>query len=103
MNTKVKTALRAVLAMITMAVLSGCATHWNIDHASNTYGFLSGLWHGFIFFFALIGMGLSWALHLVGVSFLTSVELIGRPNTGFWYYGGFAIGVVMALSPVTAS
>jgi len=37
---------------------------------------------------------LSWLLSLVGIEFLSSIQIIGRPNTGFFfYYIGFILGL----------
>lgn len=74
----------------------GCAAHYSSESVQDPYGFFSGLWHGLIFFFALIASVISWACSLVDISFLDSIELIGRPNTGLWYYVGFAIGLMSA-------
>jgi hypothetical protein len=36
---------------------------------------------------------LSWLLGLVGISFLDSVQIVGRQNMGFGYWAGFVLGV----------
>jgi hypothetical protein len=72
---------------------AGCATQYAPETFADPYGFFSGLLHGFLFPFALIGNILSWVLSLVGISFLDSVTLIGRPNTGLWYYVGFGFSL----------
>jgi hypothetical protein len=46
------------------------------------YGFFSGLWHGFIFIFSLIGK-----------MFGAKVGLYALHNTGFFYYLGFLFGL----------
>lgn len=74
-------------------LISGCANHYGGDTTQDPYGFFSGVWHGIISPFAVITNLFSWMLGLVGLSFLDSIEIIGRPNTGFWYYVGFAIGL----------
>ena len=54
----------------------------------------SGIWHGIVFPYALLTNLVSWLLSLFGVEFLSNIELIGRPNTGvFFYYVGFALGL----------
>ena len=78
------------------ALMTGCAAHYTNGSGQDPYGFLSGLWHGLIFFFALLACAISWACSVVGISFLDSVELVGRPNTGLWYYVGFALGLMSA-------
>ena len=79
-----------------MVLVTGCAAHFTSESVRDPYGFFSGVWHGLIFFFALLANVISWACSLVGVSFLDSIELIGRPNTGLWYYVGFAMGLMSA-------
>ena len=78
------------------ALVTGCAAHYSSDAASDPYGFFSGVWHGLIFVFALIANVISWVCSLMGISLFESIEIIGRPNTGFWYYVGFAIGLMSA-------
>jgi hypothetical protein len=86
---------RFVLALAFMAVLtiSGCAHHYVDGSYRDPYGFFSGVWHGLIFPLTLAINLLSWVLSLVGVSFLHDIEIIGRPNTGWFYYIGFLIGL----------
>jgi hypothetical protein len=74
-------------------LLTGCATHYTDDAVSDPYGFFYGIWHGAIFLFALFANIISWILSIFGFSFLDSIEIIGRPNTGFWYYFGFVLGL----------
>jgi len=81
-----------MLGMFVIA-LSGCATHYSADPGSDPYGFFAGLWHGVIFPFSLLTNIVSWLLSLVGISLLESIQIVGRPNTGFWYYAGFFFGV----------
>lgn len=85
---------RYLLAVITLMLLSGCAKHYTPEAYSDPYGFFSGIWHGFIFPFALIANIISWCLSLLGVEFLAEIQIIGRPNTGFFfYYIGFILGL----------
>ncbi|NVO05678.1 MAG: hypothetical protein HXX19_06935, partial [Rhodoferax sp.] len=79
-----------------LLLVTGCAAHYTSDAVQDPYGFFSGLWHGLIFFFALFATVISWVCSLFGISFLDSIELIGRPNTGIWYYVGFAMGLMSA-------
>ena len=73
--------------------LAGCATQYAPETFADPYGFLSGLLHGILFPLALLATIWSWILSLVGISFLDSVTLIGRPNTGLWYYVGFGFSL----------
>jgi len=85
---------RYLFIFITLLLLSGCAKHYTFEAYSDPYGFFSGIWHGFIFPYALIANIVSWALSLFGISFLADVQIIGRPNTGFFfYYIGFFLGL----------
>jgi len=75
-------------------MLNACATHYSAGHQSDPYGFFSGIWHGFVFPYALIANVISWALSLFGFDFMSSIQIIGRPNTGFFfYYIGFVFGL----------
>lgn len=89
MNTR----LRFIGLLVFAAMIGGCAAHYRGDLANDPYGFFSGIWHGLIFPFALFTNLGSWLLGLFGFSFLDSIQIIGRPNTGLWYYVGFAIGL----------
>ena len=76
------------------ALLSGCARHYLAATHSDPYGFFSGIWHGIVFPYALMANVLSWLLSLIDVEFLSRVEIVGRPNTGFlFYYIGFILGL----------
>lgn len=78
--------LKAFFGCVALATLSGCAHQYYAEGTSSPYGFFSGLWHGFIFLFSL-----------VGCIFFDSVHLIGKPNTGFGYGVGYAFGLMAAL------
>jgi hypothetical protein len=62
-----------------MAALSSCAP---AEHTYREYGFFSGIIHGLVFVFALIGK-------LFGMD----VGLYAENNTGFFYWIGFIIGI----------
>lgn len=85
---------RRVAAVVLLVLLSGCAKHYTAEAAADPYGFFSGLWHGWLCPWSIMGSVLSWVLSLLGLDVLSSVEIIGRPNTGFGYYAGFAMGVL---------
>lgn len=84
---------RVVLLGLALA-LSGCARHYSADTVNEPYGFFSGIWHGLILTFSIGINVISWLLSLAGISFMESVQIIGRPNTGFGYWAGFVIGVL---------
>ncbi len=75
--------------------MAGCATPNAPEHMDDPYGFFSGILHGILFPFALMGKVLSWVMSLFGVSILDGVTIIGRPNTGLFYYFGFVLGLGM--------
>jgi hypothetical protein len=86
---------KSVLLMIfLLIVLTGCAHHYLPETFADPYGFFSGIWHGAIFSITLMVNILSWLLSLVGITFLDDIQIIGRPNTGIWYYVGFFLGLV---------
>lgn len=84
----------SLLVLFLLLVLTGCAHHYLPETFAEPYGFFSGIWHGLIFSITLFVNILSWMLSLIGISFLEDVQIIGRPNTGFWYYVGFFIGLL---------
>jgi hypothetical protein len=73
-------------AILIPALLAACARQVPsaVNHASDTPGFLLGLWHGFIF-------PVAWALSL----FLPEVAVYAVPNTGGWYDFGYFLGIVV--------
>jgi len=85
---------RQLVIVITLLLLSGCATHYHPAAYSDPYGFFSGIWHGFIFPYALFSKIISWCLSFFGIDVLADIQIIGRPNTGFFfYYIGFVLGL----------
>ena len=87
---------RVCIVLLLSAFVTGCAKHYANDAVQEPYGFFSGVWHGLFFVLTLMANLISWIFSLVGISFLDSIEIVGRPNTGFWYYVGFTIGVLTA-------
>jgi hypothetical protein len=80
--------------VITIMLLSGCAQHYTSATYSDPYGFFSGIWHGFIFPFSLIANLISWVMSFFGIFIFSDIQIIGRPNTGFFfYYIGFFFGL----------
>jgi hypothetical protein len=71
--------LIALLFVIMLTSLSSCAPSGYESHES---GFFSGLWHGFIFIFSLIGK-----------LFGADIGIYAEHNTGFTYWLGFIIGI----------
>ncbi len=79
--------------VLLVVVLAGCATHYAPDVVNDPYGFFAGIWHGVLFPWALFVNIISWFAGLIGFSVLESIQIIGRPNTGIFYYVGFVMGL----------
>jgi hypothetical protein len=86
--------LKLVAFLALTVLLTGCATHYRDATTDDPFGFFSGLWHGAIFVFSLIGIAISWILSLIDIRVLSDVAIIGRPNSGLGYYSGYVIGLV---------
>ena len=89
---------KIVIATFLLIVITGCAHHFSPDAIAEPYGIFSGIWHGLIFPLTLLVNILSWIVSLIGISFLDDIQIIGRPNTGLWYYVGFVIGLSSSAS-----
>jgi hypothetical protein len=90
-----KAVLLALILLLTVFVLSGCAqTNQAIDTAgkSGVAGFWPGLWHGFI-------MPVSFIISL----FDDSVGIYEIHNNGNWYNFGFVLGASVIFGSVLAS
>jgi len=76
-------AVPALYLVVVVLVLSGCADVTNIDacRQAEPYGFLGGLWHGFI-------APVSFIISL----FVDSVAMYAVNNNGGWYDFGFVLG-----------
>lgn len=74
-----RSALISLLAIIVVIGLSSCAPHGD---TVKEYSFFSGILHGFIFIFAVIGK-----------LFGGSHGLYAENNTGFFYWLGFLFGL----------
>ncbi len=68
-----------LLLLICITCLSSCAP---AGYESNEAGFFSGIWHGFIIIFSLIGK-----------VFGADIGIYAEHNTGFFYWFGFIIGL----------
>jgi len=73
-------------------MLCACAHHNYPETFADPYGFFSGVWHGGIAFLTITVNVISWLISLIGIEFLSEIQIIGRPNTGFFYYLGFCVG-----------
>ncbi len=69
--------------LFAVIVLSGCANNEPVDQCltGHTYGFLGGLWHGFIAPFDFIGM-----------LFNKEITMYAQNNNGGLYALGFLLG-----------
>jgi hypothetical protein len=81
-----------ILSILTLLFIAGCASHYAPETFDNPYGFFSGLWHGMISGLTITVNIISWFLSLIGISFFQDIQIIGKPNTGFFYYFGFFMG-----------
>jgi hypothetical protein len=80
-----------ILAFCAVAfAMAGCA-HQPAPSASGLPGFWSGLLHGFLILFSLIG------------SLFTDVRIYNFPNSGCWYDFGFFLGAALFLGAAGAS
>jgi len=77
----------AISGMLTLVILcfflSGCANREIVSTCltGHTYGFVGGLWHGFIAPFDLIAM-----------LFRDDITVFAENNNGAWYAFGFLLG-----------
>ncbi len=78
-----------------VVVMAGCATHYAANVVTDPYGLFFGIWHGFISPWALALNIISWVAGIFGFSILESVQIVGRPNTGVFYYVGFVFGLLV--------
>ena len=83
---------RLALTLLPLA-LAGCAAHYTGDAVADPYGFWIGIWHGFLLPWSAVGCLMSWLASLVNLSLFQSIEIVGRPSTGFFYYVGFFLGM----------
>ncbi len=75
----VKKSTIGLILIIFIISLSSCAPE---GYVSSKAGFLSGIWHGFILVFSLIGK-----------LFGADIGIYAEHNTGFLYWLGFIIGI----------
>lgn len=76
-----KTVSVMALAVFALMMLSGCASQAPESVVASAPGFFSGIWHGMILSFSLIGS-----------LFDNSISIYSVPNNGGWYNFGFVIG-----------
>lgn len=73
---------KASAALLGVFILAGCTFAGDPEaNYSSVPGFLFGIWHGAVFWWALI------------LCIFTKVQITTSYNTGWPYYLGFAIGV----------
>ena len=80
-----KNKLLILLALCTIVLMaSGCADSEQVSEClvGHKYGFFSGIWHGIISPFALIG----------GM-FSSDIAVWAPNNSGWWYSFGFLLGI----------
>jgi hypothetical protein len=74
--------MRTFLVVIALTLLAGCAHQPAPLPFGDFPGFFSGIWHGLVAPFALVG-------HL-----FTNVRVYAFPNSGGWYDLGFVLGIL---------
>jgi hypothetical protein len=89
-NTKDNSIRAFISIFITALIFSACA-HQPQPIAFEPPGFFSGLWHGFIILFSLIG------------SVFSDIRIYAFPNSGIWYDFGFFLGSFAFLGGASAS
>ncbi|RTZ23039.1 hypothetical protein [Vibrio penaeicida] len=84
-----KCRMRVILVSIFVMVISGCADHVSLEAAveMEKVGFWTGLWHGFILPFSMLGSML-WE----------EVAIYAIYNAGGWYDFGYFLGVWLLAS-----
>lgn len=76
---KNSTIIIGIFLVFIMFAFTSCAPE---HYSSKEYGFFSGILHGFVFVFALIGK-----------MFGADIGLYAEHNSGFFYWVGFLIGL----------
>jgi hypothetical protein len=76
---KVKNSVLGLILLVFITTLSSCAPN---GYESNEAGFISGIWHGFIIAFSIIGK-----------LFGADIGIYAEHNTGFFYWLGFIFGI----------
>jgi hypothetical protein len=90
MKTKERVSRALLLLLFASIALVGCATQPK-PLALDLPGFFSGLLHGFMILFSLIG------------SIFMDIRMYAFPNSGFWYDAGFFVGASAFLGGGAAS
>ncbi len=88
-NPRINHLMRPLFLLGVIAVLVSCATQ-PLPFAYEPPGFFSGLLHGFIILFSLIG------------SIFTEYRIYAFPNSGWWYDFGYFLGAAAFLGGSTA-
>ncbi len=76
---KTKKTISILILLAVIISLTSCAP---ANYAHSEAGFFSGIWHGIIFVFSLIGK-----------LFGANIGLYAEHNSGFFYWLGFIIGI----------
>src|SRR3546814_12799218 len=82
-----------MLGAVVTLLLTGCASNYSSAVALDPYRFFSSLWHGLISPFSIAANIISRVCRIFGFSVFENVQIIWRPNTGFFYYIGLIFGL----------
>ena len=84
-----------LLCLLFVVVLYSCAPS-DATGISKTYGFWGGVFHGFIFGFALLGKILSYLLHAINDNWGNwNIGLWADNNSGASYWVGYFVGAFL--------
>lgn len=87
---KKKVVVLIILAVVALAVLSGCVPGDGSITSAKPAGFLWGIWHGW-----LAPVSLIWGL------FDSNIRVYERINTGWWYDLGFYMAIISGFGSIS--
>lgn len=82
-----------ICSALIILFLPSCAQHY--AHGGSEYGFFTGIWHGLILPISIVVNIFSFFLELININFLADITIIGRPNSGLFYYVGMFFGFIL--------
>ena len=92
---KMKNNLIALITMLSLFILTGCADSVDVQGClppeNHVYGFWAGTWHGMIIWFSFIGS-----------LFDSDIAIYATNNNGGWYNFGFCGGFGLMIRLIIA-